>query len=117
MKLFKPFINLTQSESTGIYTLNAVVSLPKDYALNSIEQGLSIKHKKKSWVVTACVTTNGSLETDIVEFSVPLKQKPTKEIRTVSMNIIESSMSNTVKDPTENSATDINYDDAENTQP
>lgn len=117
MKLFKPFINLTKSESTGIYTLNAVVSLPKDYALNSIEQGLSIKNKKKSWVVTAAVTTNGSLETDIVEFSVALKQKPTKEIRTVSMLIIESSMNNSVKNPTKNNNTDINYDDAENTNP
>jgi len=47
MKLFKPFVNLTKSESTGIYTLNAVVSLPKDYALSSIEQGQIEKMVKK----------------------------------------------------------------------
>jgi len=43
MKLFKPFVNLTKSESTGEYTLNAVVSVPKDYALGSIDQGILVK--------------------------------------------------------------------------
>ena len=117
MKLFKPFVNLTRSESTGEYTLNAVVSVPKDYALGSIDQGLLVKNEKKSWAVTASVTTNGSIETDIVEFSVPLKQGPTEEISTVTMVMVETSKMDSVANPSEDDSTDVNYDDAEETQP
>ncbi|MPQ46795.1 hypothetical protein GCQ56_07190 [Marinifilum sp. N1E240] len=117
MKLFKPFVNLTKSESTGVYTLNAVVSVPKDYALGSIEQGLLVKNEKKSWAVTASVTTNGSIETDIVEFSVPLKQGPTEEISTVTMVMVETSKLGSVANPSEDDSTDVNYDDAEETLP
>jgi len=118
MKLFKPFVNLTKSESTGEYTLNAVVSVPKDYALGSIDQGILVKKDRKSWAVTASVTSNGSLETDIVEFSVPLKQGPTKEISTVTMVMTGSSLKSGISNPEEEDrSTDVNYDDAEETQP
>lgn len=117
MKLFKPFVNLTKSESTGVYTLNAVVSLPKDYALSSIEQEPIEKNGKKSWAVTASFTTNGSVETDIVEFAVPLKQGPTEELTTVSMVIIQSSLLGATPNPEEDNSTDVNYDDAEETTP
>ncbi|PCH68592.1 MAG: hypothetical protein COC06_09265 [Bacteroidales bacterium] len=114
MKSFKPFVNLTKSESTGVYTLNSVVSLPKDYALNSISQGLTEEDGKKAWSVTASVTTNGSVETDIVEFAVPLTQGPTEEIKTVSMVMIDSSsVSSSTPNPVERNRTDVNYDDAE----
>ncbi|MBI9058603.1 MAG: hypothetical protein JEZ01_12635 [Labilibaculum sp.] len=117
MKLFKPFVNLTKSESTGVYTLNAVVSLPKDYALSSIDQGLIEKNGKKVWAVTASVTTNGSLETDIVEFAVPLKQGPTEEVNTVSMVMVQSSLLGGTPNPEEDDSTDVNYDDAEEDLP
>ena len=117
MKLFKPFVNLTRSESTGEYTLNAVVSVPKDYALGSIDQGILVKKDRKSWAVTASVTSNGSLETDIVEFSVPLKQGPTEEISTVTMVMVETSKMDSVANPSEDDSTDVNYDDAEETLP
>ncbi len=114
MKLFKPFVNLTKSASTEVYTLNSVVSLPKDYALSSIEQGLIVKDGKKVWSVTATVTTNGSLETDIVEFAVPLKQGPTEEIRKVSMIVKEAVVvDSSLGDPVNDKGTDVNYDDAE----
>jgi hypothetical protein len=113
MKLFKPFVNLTKSESTGIYTLNAVVSLPKDYALSSIGQDLIEKNDKKVWAVTASVITNGSLETDIVEFAVPLNQGPSEEINTVSMVMVQSTMLGATSNPEEDSSTDVDYDDAE----
>lgn len=112
MKLFKPFANLTKSEATGVYTLNSVVSLPKDYALNSIKQGLIEKDGKKVWSVTASVTTNGSVETDIVEFAIPLDQGATKEIKTVSMLMVDSSSVRSSNHAEENK-TDVNYDDAD----
>lgn len=114
MKQFKPFVNLTKSKSTGIYTLNSVVSLPKDYAVNSIDQELIEKNGKKIWSVTASVTTNGSVETDIIEFSVPLDQGPTEEIKTVGMVMVDSSpMISSTANPAEENRTDVNYDDAE----
>ena len=118
MKLFKPFVNLTKSVSTGIYTLNSVVSLPKDYALSSIEQGFIEKDGKKVWSVTASVTTNGSVETDIVEFAVPLGQGPTVEIKKVSMLMVDSSsLSSPIDTVAEENRTDVDYDDAETTNP
>ncbi|BAX82032.1 hypothetical protein [Labilibaculum antarcticum] len=118
MKSFKPFVNLTKSEATGVYTLNSVVSLPKDYALSSIDQGLIEKDGKKIWTVTASVTTNGSTETDIVEFAVPLKQGPSEEITKVIMTVIDSSsLSTSVANTAEENRTDVNYDDAETTNP
>ncbi|MDQ1771479.1 hypothetical protein GQR60_09795 [Labilibaculum sp. A4] len=118
MKLFKPFVNLTKSASTGVYTINSVVSLPKDYALSSIEQGLIEIDGKKVWSVTATVTTNGSLETDIVEFAVPIKQGPTDEIKKVNM-IVKQALSgdSSVGNPVEENRTDVDYDDAETTNP
>ncbi len=113
MKLFKPFVNLTKSESTGVYTLNSVVSVPKDYALGSIEQGLIEKNGKKVWAVTASLTTNGSVETDIVEFAVPLNQGPTEEVNTVSMVMVQSTMVGATSNPAEDSSTDVDYDDAD----
>ena len=114
MKLFKPFVNLTKSASTGVYTINSVVSLPKDYALSSIEQGPIEIDGKKVWSVTATVTTNGSLETDIVEFAVPIKQGPTDEIKKVSMFMVDSSpLSSSIVNDVEEKRTDVNYDDAE----
>jgi len=114
MKLFKPFANLTKSEATGVYTLNSVVSLPKDYALSAIKQGLIEKDGKKVWSVTASVTTNGSVETDIVEFAVPLTQGPTKEIRKISMVMVNSStVRSSTPNPVEENRTDVNYDDAD----
>lgn len=114
MKPFKPFINLTKSKSTSVYTLNAVVSLPKDYAICGIEQNEIETNGKKVWAVTASVTTNGSVETDIVEFAVPLNQNPTMEINTVSMVIVNSSsLNSSVSSPAEENRTDVDYDDAE----
>lgn len=117
MKLFKPFVNLTKSKATGVYTLNAVVSLPKDYALSSIGQDLIEKNGKKIWAVTASVITNGSLETDIVEFAVPLNKIPTEELKTVSMVMVQSTMLGATTNPEEDKSTDVNYDDAETTNP
>lgn len=124
MKLSKPFVNLTKSKSTGEYTLNSVVSLPKDYALNSIEQGPIEQNREKIWAVTVYFTTNGSLETDIVEFAVPLKQEPTKEIKKVSMIVKESPKKEALhkedlhsksssRHHNRDKGTAINYDDAE----
>ena len=114
MKLSKPFVNLTKSEASGVYTLNSVVSLPKDYALTAIEQGLITKGGKKIWAVTASFTTNGSTETDIVEFAVPLKQGPTEEITKVSMMVKNSSsLSSLISNAVEEKRTDVDYDDAE----
>lgn len=118
MKLSKPYVNLTKSKATRVYTLNSVVSLPKDYALTAIEQGLVEKDGKKIWAVTASFTTNGSTETDIVEFAVPLKQKPTAEITKVSMIVKKSSSEDSsIGNPSENGGTDVDFDDAEITLP
>ncbi len=117
MKLFKPFVNLTKSKSTGVYTLNAVVSLPKDYALSSIEQGLIEENGKESWAVTASVTTSGSVETDIVEFAVPLNQGPTENIKTVSMVMVQYSTLDELSIPKKDNRTDVDYDDSEVTLP
>lgn len=115
MKLFKPFVNLTKSQSTGVYTLNSVVSVPKGYALNSLNQAEIEVDGKKLWAVTAGITANGSTETEIAEFSVPLEQGPTDEIKTTSMVIVATSSS--VNDPEEDNGTDVDYDDAEETYP
>lgn len=113
MKLFKPYVNLTKSESTGVYTLHSVVALPKGYALSSLNQGVIEKNGKKLWAVTATVITNGSIETDMAEFSVPLQQGPTAEILTTSMIVKEAPLA--MRSPADDSGTDIDYDDAEGT--
>jgi hypothetical protein len=114
MKLFKPYVNLTKSASTGIYTLNSVVSLPKGYALSSLVQSEIERNGQKYWAVTATVTTNGSIETDMAEFSVPLLQGPTEEIKSTSMVVVNSSsLSSSMRNPVEENKTDVDYDDAQ----
>ena len=109
MKLFKPYVNLIKHESNGIYTLNSVISVPKRYALSSLNQEEIEKNGKKLWAVTATIQTNGSTDTEIAEFSVPLEQGPTDEVKTVSMVMVNaSSRSN----PAEDNSTDVDYDDA-----
>ncbi|PKQ60476.1 hypothetical protein BZG02_19175 [Labilibaculum filiforme] len=118
MKLSKPFVNLTKSKLTGNYTLNSVVSLPKDYALTAIEQGPIKTDEGKVWAVTASYITNGSTETDIVEFAVPLKHGPIKEINKVRMYVKDvSPKSASSLRHTEDNGTDVDYDDAETTNP
>ncbi|RUT77635.1 hypothetical protein [Ancylomarina longa] len=114
MRLFKPYVNLTKSESTGIYTMNAVVALPKGYALSSLSQSEIKKNGKKLWAVTAKVITNGSESNAMAEFSVPLEQGPTKEVKSTSMVIVESSA---LRNPVEDNSTEVDYEDAESTLP
>ncbi|MCY1636182.1 hypothetical protein [Marinifilum sp. D737] len=110
MKLLKPYVNLIKSASNGVYTLNSVVSVPKGYALNTLSQGEIEKNGKKLWAVTATITSNGGVGTEIAEFSVPLEQGPTNEIKTVSMVMVDASL---ITNPTEDKSTDVDFDDAE----
>ncbi|WP_321281640.1 hypothetical protein [Marinifilum fragile] len=110
MKLLKPYVNLIKSASNGVYTLNSVVSVPKGYALNTLSQGEIEKGGKKFWAVTATITSNGSVGTEIAEFSVPLEQGPTNEIKTVSMVMVDTAL---MANPAEDNSTDVDYDDAE----
>ena len=112
MELFKPYVNLTKSQSTGVYTLNSVVSVPKGYALSSLQQGVVEKNGKQLWGVTATIVANGSSETEIAEFSVPLDQGPTEEIKTTSMIMVESGA---IAKSEASHSTDVDYDDAEGT--
>ncbi|NOU58580.1 hypothetical protein [Marinifilum caeruleilacunae] len=112
MKLLKPYVNLVKSASNGVYTLNSVVSVPKGYALNSLNQGEIERDGKKLWAVTATITSNGSIETEIAEFSVPLDQGPTDEIKTVSMVMVNNSMMSGPSNPEQDNHTDVDYDDA-----
>lgn len=113
MKLFKPYVNLIKSQSSGVYTLNSVISVPKGYALSSLNQSEIEKEGKKLWAVTATILSNGSSETEIAEFSVPLEQGPTEEIKTVSMVMVNTTMMSSPTNPAEDNSTDIDYDDAD----
>jgi hypothetical protein len=108
MKLLKPYVNLIKSND--VYTLNSVVSVPKGYALSSLKQAEIERNGKKLWAVTATITTNGSVGTEIAEFSVPLEQGPTDEVKTVSMVMVDASL---MTNPEEDNRTDVDYDDAE----
>ncbi|WP_421919227.1 hypothetical protein [Marinifilum sp.] len=110
MKLLKPYVNLIKTAPDGVYTLNSVVSVPKGYALSSLTQSEIIRNDKKFWAVTAEITSNGSVGTEIAEFTVPLAQGPTDEIKTVSMVMIDTS---NIANPINDHNTDIDYDDAE----
>ena len=114
MKLFKPYVNLTKSNSTGEYTLNSVVSLPKGYALKSLKQNEVKRDGKVLWSVTAAVQTNGTAGTEIAEFAVPLEQGPTDQIKTVSMVVVNE---NQLANPEDDNHTDVDYDDAEGVTP
>ncbi|MCT4601656.1 MAG: hypothetical protein N4A59_01970 [Marinifilum sp.] len=111
MKLLKPYVNLIKSQSNGVYTLNSVVSVPKGYALSSLNQSEIERDGKKFWAVTATILTNGSTDTEIAEFSVPLNQGPTDEIKTVSMVMVENSMMRSAN-PVQDNSTDVDYDDS-----
>jgi len=50
----------------------------------------------------------------MAEFSVPLEQGPTNEIKSTSMIIAEMSA---LRNPVEDNSTDVDYDDAETTMP
>lgn len=114
MKLLKPYVNLIKSASNGVYTLNSVVSVPKGYALNSLSQGEIEKNGKKLWAVTATITSNGGVGTEIAEFSVPLEQGPTEEVKTVSMVMVDTAL---MSNPEEDNRTDVDYDDADQGMP
>lgn len=114
MKLFKPYVNLTKSNSTGEYTLNSVVSLPKGYALKSLKQNEVKRDGKVFWGVTASVQTNGAAGTEIAEFAIPLEQGPSDQITTVSMIVVDSSV---MANPENENSTDVDYDDAEGVTP
>jgi hypothetical protein len=114
MEKFKPFVNLTKSKSTGKYTLNSVISVPKSYAIRNISQFEIEEDGKKKWAVKADIVPGDSKEQDIIEFSVPLEQGPTESIRKTSMIV---SMACEAEGPADDKSTELNYDDAETTEP
>jgi hypothetical protein len=50
----------------------------------------------------------------MAEFSVPLLQGPTEEIKSTSMVVVNSSsLSSSMRNPVEENKTDVDYDDAQ----
>jgi hypothetical protein len=110
MKLFKPYVNLTKSKTTGEYTLNAVVNLPADSSVEAISQEETLADDQKLWGVNLSINSNGSTtgETKMEEFNIELKEGPLADRQKVRMMVTESATDSPVEE-----RTDVNYDDAD----
>ncbi|MFA8435400.1 MAG: hypothetical protein ACEPOZ_12850 [Marinifilaceae bacterium] len=113
MKLFKPYVNLTKSKTTGEYTLNAVVNLPADSSVEAISQEETLVDDQKVWEVKLNINSNGSAteETKMEEFNIELKEGPLPDRRKVRMMVADSEST-----PENEGRTDVDYDDADDDQ-